>query len=85
MDFVYKNPDGTFSTGLSGIGTTDYEYKPNKVILKQGLNKNKIFWGRVEKLLPTRGCNKLAGHWSNRLQVAISRGHAGRTALGFGK
>jgi hypothetical protein len=44
MDFVYKNPDGTFTTGLPGIGTTDYEYTPSKVIFKKGLNEKKIFW-----------------------------------------
>ena len=44
MHFVYTNPNGTVSTGLPGIGTTDYEYKPSKIILKQGLNPKKIFW-----------------------------------------
>ena len=44
MDFVYKNTDGTMSTGLPGIGTADYDLTPTKIILKQGLNSNKIFW-----------------------------------------
>lgn len=44
MDFVYKNKDGSMTTGLPGIGTTDYDLTPTKTILKKGLNPNKIFW-----------------------------------------
>jgi len=44
MDFVYKNKDGSISTGLPGIGTTVYDFTPTKTILKQGLNTKKIFW-----------------------------------------
>lgn len=45
MNFVYKNPDGTFQNNLPGIGTTFYEYKPTKRIFINDLNQKKIFYG----------------------------------------
>lgn len=44
MDFVYKNTDGTFSTGLAEVGTTEYDLTPIKKISANGLYKRKIFW-----------------------------------------
>ena len=44
MDFIYKNPDGSVSTNLLGIGTTTYEYTPTKKISPKDLNKTKIFY-----------------------------------------
>lgn len=44
MNFVYKNEDGTFSSGLPEIGTTWYDLTPTKKISLKGLNKRKIFW-----------------------------------------
>ena len=44
MSFVYKNPDGTFTTGLPEVGTTWYDLTPVKNISPTGLTKRKIFW-----------------------------------------
>lgn len=44
MHFTYKNPDGTLSKNLPGIGTTNYEYTPTKKISPMNLNKTKIFY-----------------------------------------
>ncbi|HEY0670250.1 MAG TPA: hypothetical protein VGD22_18860 [Sphingobacteriaceae bacterium] len=44
MSFVYKNPDGTFTTGLPDIGTTWYDLTPTKNISPTGLTKRKLFW-----------------------------------------
>lgn len=44
MNFVYKNPDGTFTSGLPGIGTTWYDLSPIKRINPKTLNENKVFW-----------------------------------------
>lgn len=44
MDFVYKNKDGSFTSGQPGIGTTWYDLTPTKKISPKGLNKRKIFW-----------------------------------------
>lgn len=44
MNFVYKNPDGTFTSGLPGVGTTWYDLTPTKRISPKGLNERKIFW-----------------------------------------
>ena len=44
MNFVYKNKDGTFKSGLPEIGTTWYDLTPAKKISPKGLNKRKIFW-----------------------------------------
>ena len=44
MSFVYKNPDGTFTSGLPGIGTTWYDLTPTKRIDPKTLNEKKIFW-----------------------------------------
>lgn len=48
MNFVYKNPDGTFTSGLPGVGTTWYDLTPTKRISAKGLNERKIFWD-IEK------------------------------------
>jgi hypothetical protein len=48
MHFVYKNPDGSFTTGLPEIGTTWYDLTPTKRISLKGLNERKIFWD-IEK------------------------------------
>lgn len=44
MNFVYKNKDGTFTSGLPEIGTTWYDLTPTKKVSPKGLNKRKIFW-----------------------------------------
>ena len=44
MDFVYKNPDGTFTSGLPGVGTTWYDLTPTKKISPKPVNDKKIFW-----------------------------------------
>ena len=44
MNFVYKNPDGTFTSGLPGVGTTWYDLTPAMKIPLKGLNEKKIFW-----------------------------------------
>lgn len=44
MNFVFKNPDGTFTGDLPGIGTIDYELTPTQKIWPYGLNTRKIFW-----------------------------------------
>ena len=44
MSFVYKNPDGTFTTGLPEVGTTWYDLTPTKNISSKGLAKRKLFW-----------------------------------------
>jgi hypothetical protein len=44
MNFVYKNPDGTFTTGLPQVGTTWYDLTPSKKISHEGLVKRKLFW-----------------------------------------
>ena len=44
MDFVYKNKDGSFSTGLPEIRNTWIEFMPTKQISPKTLNKSKIFW-----------------------------------------
>jgi hypothetical protein len=44
MNFTYLNKDGTTTKGLPSIGTTSFHYKPTKTILKNQLNKKKIFW-----------------------------------------
>ena len=44
MNFLFKNPDGTLSKNLPGIGTTYYEYTPTKKISPKDLNKEKIFY-----------------------------------------
>ncbi len=48
MSFVYKNPDGSFSSGLPEVGTTWYDLTPIKRISTSGLNERKIFW-EIEK------------------------------------
>ena len=48
MSFVYKNPDGSFSTGLPEVGTTWYDLTPITKISPRGLNERKIFW-EIEK------------------------------------
>jgi hypothetical protein len=44
MNFVYKNEDGSFTSGLPEIGTTWYDLTPTKKISPKGLNKRRIFW-----------------------------------------
>ncbi len=44
MNFVYKNTDGTFTSGLPGIGTTEYEMTPTRKISPKELIQRKIFW-----------------------------------------
>jgi len=44
MNFVYKNPDGTFTSGLPEVGTTRYELTPIKRISPKELNTKRIFW-----------------------------------------
>ena len=44
MDFSHRNSDGTFTTGLPGVGTTRYDFTPKKRISPQRLNDRKIFW-----------------------------------------
>ena len=44
MNFVYKNKNGTFTTGLPEIGTTWYDITPTKKISPKGQFKRKIFW-----------------------------------------
>ena len=44
MSFVYKNPDGSFTSGLPGIGTTNYELTPTKNISPKEISQKKIFW-----------------------------------------
>jgi hypothetical protein len=44
MSFVYKNSDGTFTSGLPGIGTTWYDLTPTKKINPKTLNEKKVFW-----------------------------------------
>ncbi|MCJ8166161.1 hypothetical protein MKJ04_15040 [Pontibacter sp. E15-1] len=44
MNFVYKNPDGSFTSGLPKVGTTWYDLTPIKKISPKGLNTKKIFW-----------------------------------------
>lgn len=48
MHFVYKNPDGTFTTGLPEIGTYWYDLTPTKRISPKRLNERKIFWDLEE-------------------------------------
>ena len=50
MNFVYKNPDGTFSTNLPGIGLTTNNYKPIRKIDIRELEKSKIFYQENEIL-----------------------------------
>lgn len=44
MNFIYKNPDGTFTSGLPEIGTIWYELTPIKKIQYQQPLHYKIFW-----------------------------------------
>jgi hypothetical protein len=44
MNFVYKNKDGSFTTGLPEVGTTWYDLTPTRKISVAGLSKKKIFW-----------------------------------------
>lgn len=44
IDFVYKNEDGSFSTGLPEIGNTWIEFTPTKQISPKPLKRTKIFW-----------------------------------------
>ncbi|GEO02781.1 hypothetical protein AAE02nite_04450 [Adhaeribacter aerolatus] len=44
MNFVHKNPDGTFTSRLPEVGTTWYDLTPIKRISPNGLNTRKIFW-----------------------------------------
>ncbi len=44
MDFVYKNPDGTFTTNLPHVGTTVYDLNPIKKISPSLIQKKKVFW-----------------------------------------
>ncbi len=46
MDFVFKNPDGTFSTNLPHVGTTWYDLTPVKKILPSAIQEKKVFWDR---------------------------------------
>ena len=48
MNFVYKNSDGSFTSGLPGVGPTWYDLTPTKKISPKGLNERKIFWD-IEK------------------------------------
>ena len=50
MNFVYKNPDGSFTRGLPRIGTTWYDLTPVKNISSKGLSKKKMFWEINEQL-----------------------------------
>lgn len=44
MNFVYKNEDGTFTSGLPEIATTWYDLTPAKRISFHSLNRRKVFW-----------------------------------------
>jgi hypothetical protein len=44
MDFVYKNPDGTYSTNLPHVGTTWYDLTPTKKISPLTIQEKKVFW-----------------------------------------
>jgi len=44
MDFVYKNPDGTFTSDLPHVGTTWYDLTPIKKISPSSLQEKKVFW-----------------------------------------
>ncbi|WP_205501254.1 hypothetical protein [Rufibacter psychrotolerans] len=44
MDFVYKNPDGTFTSDLPHVGTTRYDLTPVKKISPLSLQEKKVFW-----------------------------------------
>lgn len=44
MNFVYKNLDGSFTSGLPEVGTIWYDLTPMKNISPKGLNTRKVFW-----------------------------------------
>ncbi|HZB15494.1 MAG TPA: hypothetical protein VE467_20810 [Chryseolinea sp.] len=44
MDFVYKNPDGTYSINLPRVGTTWYDLTPTKKISPSTIQEKKVFW-----------------------------------------
>lgn len=44
MNFIYKNPNGTYSTGLPEIGIMYYKFTPRKKILSKELHKRKVLW-----------------------------------------
>ncbi|MEL7146187.1 MAG: hypothetical protein AAFO69_07450 [Bacteroidota bacterium] len=44
MNFIHKNSDGTFTSGLPSVGTTWYDLTPTKLIEAQSLNERKVFW-----------------------------------------
>ena len=48
MNFSLKNPDGTFTEGLTSVGTIGYDLKPKKRISAEGFTERKIFWD-IEK------------------------------------
>lgn len=49
MDFVYKNPDGTFTRNLPEVGTTVYGLTPTKKISPFLIQKKKVFWEQIKQ------------------------------------
>jgi hypothetical protein len=44
MDFVYKNPDGTFTTNLPHVGIALYDFSPIRKISPSLIQETKVFW-----------------------------------------
>jgi len=51
MDFIYKNENGTYTTGLPHIGIVTYDLSPTKKISAQSIDQKKIFWEEPMKTM----------------------------------